>query len=132
VHPEIWARWSDIVGEDLARRALPRAFYNNTLILSVATSAWLQQLTYLKAVLLERFDEEIGPDVVKDIRLNLDPAFVRGCEADEQNERPAQAADSPLDPDMHSAIQKIEDPELRESIERAARASLASRRPNSR
>ncbi len=72
VHPEIWARWIDIVGNDVARRAIPVNLYRGILTVAVANSSWIQQLTYIKHEILERLSEEVGPEVVREIRLVLD------------------------------------------------------------
>lgn len=77
VHPEIWARWISIVGERIARRAIPQALRGRTLVVGVASSSWLQELSYLKPTLLDHLAEEIGPAVVKDIKLVLDPSIGR-------------------------------------------------------
>ena len=76
IHPEIWARWRDIMGEELSRRSVPRNFYQGTLVVAVASSTWMLELSYLKSTLLDRFAEEIGPGTVKEIRLVLDPAYL--------------------------------------------------------
>lgn len=75
LHPEIWARWSGIVGPDLARRAVPRHLANRVLTVAVASSAWLHELSFLTAALVERFAEQVGPDVVGEIRFVLDPSL---------------------------------------------------------
>ena len=75
VHPEIWARWNSIVVERVSRRAIPRALRGKTLVVGVASSSWLQELSYLKQTLLDRCADEVGPSVVKDIKLVLDPAI---------------------------------------------------------
>jgi len=73
VHPEIWARWSEIVGHDIAGRAFPRKLEGGVLTVAVSNSAWMQELSYLKPRLLDRFEEEVGKGVVAEIRLVLAP-----------------------------------------------------------
>ena len=75
VHPEIWARWTSIVGERVARRAVPKSIRGRLLIVGVASSSWLQELTYLKPTLLDRFAEEVGAAVVQDIKFVLDSSI---------------------------------------------------------
>jgi len=74
-HPEIWANWPSIVGPEVARRAVPRSFDRGTLVVAVESSTWLQELSYLKEGILERLAEAVGPKVVKDIKLVLEPAL---------------------------------------------------------
>ena len=75
VHPEIWARWSTIVGARISGRAIPLALRGRTLVVGVASSSWLQELSYLKATLIDRLAEAVGPRVVRDIKLVLDPSI---------------------------------------------------------
>jgi hypothetical protein len=77
IHPEIWARWSDIVGIELANRAIPRSLVRSTLTIAVANSAWLQELSYLKRRLIEQIEQEIGSDVVKEIHFVVDVSLAR-------------------------------------------------------
>ena len=74
IHPEIWARWIEIVGPETYKRAFPRTLKGTTLMVGVASSAWVQELTFLVPRILDRIAEEIGPDIVKDIKLVLDPS----------------------------------------------------------
>jgi predicted nucleic acid-binding Zn ribbon protein len=76
-HPEIWANWPTIVGQEVSSRAVPRSFNGKTLVVAVASSSWLQELSFLKAELLERLADAVGPGVVRDIRLVLDPELGR-------------------------------------------------------
>ncbi|MCP4675509.1 MAG: DUF721 domain-containing protein [Deltaproteobacteria bacterium] len=123
VHPEIWARWGEIIGEDLAGRIVPRSLYGKTLTVAVASSTWMNQLTYLKPRLLDQFAEEIGPNVVKEIRLVLDHSIAKHrVKAPVTIQKPPTR--SPLPTKIVSATSGIDDDELREILERAAQASL--------
>jgi hypothetical protein len=72
-HAELWARWRDVVGPDTYRRSFPSALRGTTLIVGVSSSSWMQELSFLKAAIIDRISEEIGPGVVTDIKLVLDP-----------------------------------------------------------
>ncbi len=72
VHPEIWARWLQIVGKEMYMRCFPLALKKGTLVIGVSNSSWLHELSYLKTHILDRLAEEVGPDVVSDLRLVLD------------------------------------------------------------
>lgn len=76
-HPEIWANWPSIVGPDVARRAVPKSFSRATLVVAVESSTWLQELSYLKDDILERLAEAVGPNVVRNIKLVLEPQLRR-------------------------------------------------------
>ena len=75
VHPEIWARWGEIVGGDLGKRAFPRRLKGRLLVVAVSSSAWLQELSYIKDILVEKISQEVGPDIVTDIQFTLDTSL---------------------------------------------------------
>jgi len=127
VHPEIWARWSDILGSDLARRAIPRSLSGGVLTVAVANSAWMQELSYLKPALLERFAHEIGTTVVKEIRLALDPALATVLsDPDVKKEPPLRKAET-LPPKIKALTSQVRDKTLRKTIEQAAKANLGKK-----
>lgn len=80
IHPEIWARWSAIVGTDLAGRAIPFNLSRRILTIKVANSSWLQELSYLKHKLLERIALEVGQDIVDDIKFRVDVSIRRSAD----------------------------------------------------
>lgn len=125
IHPEIWARWSEIVGVELAKRTCPRALYGKQLLLAVTNSAWMNELSFLKRSMLERLAEEIGPSVVKDIRFVLDPNMRQGTTIVPSPPK-KKSLQKPLPESISSAIEKVQDGNLREIITRAAKASIES------
>jgi hypothetical protein len=126
IHPEIWARWHDIVGPDLAKRTLPRRLAGKTLLLAVSNSAWMHELSYLRTLIVERIAEEVGPNIVRAVRLvlatnmpmrpTLPPA-----------PPPEPLPDTPLPEEIHQAVEKVADPLLKETLRKAAKANLACR-----
>jgi hypothetical protein len=123
IHPEIWARWSEIVGENLARRAIPRSLQGRTLTIAVANSAWMQELSYLKPTLIEQFREEIGKNVVKEIRLVLSPSIARPHDAEPEKEPPPVEKNVVLPPEIRSATKAVQDQTLRKTMEKALKAN---------
>jgi hypothetical protein len=124
VHPEIWSRWTDIVGVELARRTAPRALYGKTLHLAVASSAWMNELSFLKVMMIERLDEEVGPGVVREIRLILDPQMARPSTVPPPPPPPVSLENVPLPETIENAISNVADPTLKEFILKAARANI--------
>jgi hypothetical protein len=126
IHPEIWSRWSEIVGPELAKRAIPEVLRGKTLILAVKSSSWLQELSFLKARLIERLAEEVGPNVVTDVRMVLDPELPIRPSLPPPPPMP-ETDDSPLPSEISSAVDGVQDLELRETIRRAAKSNLTRR-----
>lgn len=60
--------WKEIVGEDIARFARPEGFKDGSLIVTVMTSAWAQELSFHREVILGRLRKFLGEEEsVKDL-----------------------------------------------------------------
>ncbi len=125
VHPEIWARWVEIVGGSIASRAIPDSFRRGKLFVAVASSAWMQELSYLKQTLIDRFDEAVGRGVVRDIHFVLSPEL----KAMGDKETPPDPDVKPRNVELPSTVKhmlgSIEDESLRDVVEKAAKASFS-------
>jgi predicted nucleic acid-binding Zn ribbon protein len=58
--------WTEIVGKDVARRTRPECLRSGALVVRVANSAWAQELSFRKEVILKRLQRFIGSDEVVD------------------------------------------------------------------
>ena len=125
IHPDIWTRWADIVGADIARRSGPISLRRGLLVIAVGSSAWLQELSFWRNRLLDRFTEEVGPNVVTDLRFVFDPVWCRPVVENEPGRSELLRREpSPLPIEISRATAIVTDPELREVLERAVRATL--------
>lgn len=57
---EFVLRWKEIVGEEIAKRSRPEKVRGRTLLVRVQDSAWAQELTFQKSVLLSRLKRNLG------------------------------------------------------------------------
>ncbi len=64
----IWNRWFELVGERLAARTQPLSLQEGVLTLTVASSAWLNELSFMRADLVRRINEVLGSGTVNAIR----------------------------------------------------------------
>lgn len=64
-------RWPDIVGEPIAMHTRPDQLRFKKLYIFVRNSVWLQQLTFLKPMLLQKVNEEGGQALVAEIVLRI-------------------------------------------------------------
>jgi predicted nucleic acid-binding Zn ribbon protein len=60
---EIFIRWAEIVGEEIANRALPIEIRNGVLQIKCSTTSWATQLNLVKSDLLQSI-KEIAPQIV--------------------------------------------------------------------
>ncbi|MFH1779445.1 MAG: DUF721 domain-containing protein [Candidatus Omnitrophota bacterium] len=63
--------WAKAIGEDNLRHAKPVEVKNKVLIVHVDSSSWLHKLTMEKARLLTRLRNDLGEDIIEDIRLRI-------------------------------------------------------------
>jgi predicted nucleic acid-binding Zn ribbon protein len=60
--------WEEIVGEQVAKVALPERIEDGVLIVRVATAPWRAELTMRRGEILEKIVESVGAGIVRDIR----------------------------------------------------------------
>src|SRR5262245_50926439 len=71
--------WPEIVGEQMAAASEARAIRAGTLHVVTRSSAWSQELSFQKSVILRRFRDRLGSDAVRDLRFTV--GKVRGAAA---------------------------------------------------
>jgi predicted nucleic acid-binding Zn ribbon protein len=61
--------WNRIVGDVIAKVAVPQRVQNGILYVSVKNSTWRQELMMQKPEILRKYAAAFGPGIIKDIRL---------------------------------------------------------------
>lgn len=127
----ITAVWPEAVGDAVARNAWPlRIGRDGVLHVATSSATWAFELDRLAPELAQRLSEALGAAAPAGIRFRVGPIPEPGRSADTPRDRPepsAEASPETLE-EADSAAAEIEDPELRELVRRAARASLARAR----
>jgi predicted nucleic acid-binding Zn ribbon protein len=67
-------RWSELVGPALAAHARVRSLRAGVLTIAVDDAPWATELRYLHDQLRARFDEVMGADVVREVRVVVERA----------------------------------------------------------
>ena len=70
---DVFRDWEDRVGEEIARVARPHRVDGDTLIVKVAHSAWINELSLRQNELLRRLNEGRSRSAVKRLLFRLDP-----------------------------------------------------------
>ena len=125
----VWPIWNDVVGEPIARNAQPEKIRNGTLFVKVASPVWMQQLQYMKAMIVERINQRLKADTVKNIffivgRIDADNAKGPPPPVPPQ---PAVPTDRQLD---EQYFESVADPELRQAFKRLLRSYARRKRKN--
>ena len=60
--------WKDVVGADIAARTRPECLKNGVLVVRVTDSAWAQELSFQKQIILERLKAYVAEgEVLRDV-----------------------------------------------------------------
>jgi hypothetical protein len=126
--PELLAVWPEAVGSMIAANAWPaRIARDGTLHVNAASAAWAFELTQLAPTIAERLRETLGESAPKALRFAVGHVPEPGGSdpAARRSEIPRPTAEA-----LQTAAELaagIENPELRERVERAAALGLAKR-----
>lgn len=122
----VLTEWADLVGPRIASRTRPYGVNERTLVIEVASSAWLQELNLLRGQILTSLLERMGePRLFDELKFKL--AGRSGPRPDQG--RPRARAPQPAPPPPTPAtglarerivreVEKVDDLELRELIAR--------------
>lgn len=66
---KIIENWKEIVGQDIAQNTEPSRLRGGVLYVKVSNPIWMQQLQFLKEVIIKKIHQEIKEVVVDDLRL---------------------------------------------------------------
>ena len=125
--------WPAAVGETVARNAWPaRLTRDGTLLVHASSATWAYELGRMASEILERLRAEASADAPPALRFVPGPIPEPAAEPEERRSPtpPEIAAEDRLGGAQIAAA--IEDEELRETVARAAAASLAGSRSEAR
>ena len=74
----LWKHWPRLVGERVAQQAKPERMQGNILVVAVSSSAWLQELTLMKPLLLQKIKTEFSEIEIEGLRFELAKKTGRG------------------------------------------------------
>jgi len=124
--PDVVEAWPGLVGEQVAANAWPaRIARDGTLHVNTSSSAWAFELGQLEGEILPRLQGALGASAPKRLRFAPGPLPEPSREASETRPGPLPEATSDQAREAHSWAAAIGSEELRKTVEKAARASLA-------
>jgi len=112
---KVWQVWEESVGPQIAAKAKPAGIRDGVLIVKVASSAWMQQLSLMKPDIVSQLNIMAGEPVVKDILFKagrVDPP-PRGDSAPVQKARKLREEEEQW---IREQASVIDDPELRQAF----------------
>jgi len=63
----LFARWSEIVGEELANLCQPVSLHRGRLVINAADHAWATELRWMEQTLVDRCAASLGSDIVTSV-----------------------------------------------------------------
>ena len=121
----VWPIWNEVVGKTIALNAQPEKIRNGTLFVKVTRPVWMQQLQFMKEMIVEKLNGRLKSEVVKTIFFmvgHIDAPEGESVEAMETQDNPTPR---PIDDNF---LQSIDDPAIREAFKKLLK-SFARREP---
>ncbi len=111
----VWTVWDETVGRAVARNARPEKLRDGTLFVRVRAPAWMQQLHYMRDIMLEKLNRRLGRAAITRIFFVLGEVTADAPPREESvNPVELPAVDTTRLPEQ--ALNRIDDPELRNSL----------------
>jgi Dna[CI] antecedent, DciA len=123
----VTAIWRDAVGDAIARKAWPlRLARDGTLHVAVASATWANELSLLQDEILAALRVRLAAESPPTIRFAVGPIPEPERPLEPPGQEPPRTLEVPpeVEREADAAAAEIGDPELRELVARAARASL--------
>lgn len=121
----LWTVWDETVGPAVARNAQPVGLRHGTLFVKVRAATWMQQLQYMKDIMVEKLNQRMEREVVTNVFFVLGdfPADARPAAPD--------APPAPLDATRlpEGELARVGNTELRDSLRRLFVNHLTKPRP---
>ncbi|MFQ5802449.1 MAG: DUF721 domain-containing protein [Candidatus Methylomirabilales bacterium] len=95
--------WSEVVGEEVARRSRPGLFKNSRLQVTVGDAVWLQQLTMLKPTILASLEAHLGSRVVREIFFTVGPLSFPTA----RHESTFRGKSTAISPEVRARLQEV-------------------------
>ncbi len=111
--------WSDVVGEEVARRSQPGLMRNGRLHVTVSDAVWLQQLMFLKPTILASLEARLGSRVVRELFFTVGIlSFDSSPLPASPHERGSTTVPAEMEAHLHEVLQPIQDGECRSVLAR--------------
>lgn len=118
----IQGNWSKIVGKELAKKSYVAMIKNQILIVHVENSVWLQQFSFMKRDLLEKTNDFLDLDYIRDIQFKVSPMNMGNYFKNDIEEKRFEPDKVYLDRGTLDKVEvigeKIEDDEIKEKIKK--------------
>ncbi len=67
----LWKSWDKMVGQNVSRHCQPDRLKDGILFLKVNSSVWMQQLQFMKSIIMDKVNGFMGDNSVRDVRFQI-------------------------------------------------------------
>lgn len=67
----LWKSWDRMVGQNVSRHCQPDRLKDGILFLKVSSSVWMQQLQFMKSIIIVKVNGYMGDNSVRDVRFQI-------------------------------------------------------------
>ena len=124
--------WERVVGKTVAERTEPIRVQNRVLQVKVDSSVWMQQLQFMKGLIIQKFQQQMGGNFLQDLRFfigEMKPTAEGKREEKKQGMNgPTGAIKEEERKRIEKEVERVQDPEMREIISRVFIKGQAARR----
>jgi hypothetical protein len=121
----VWDCWDDVVGPTIAHKAQPEGIRNGILFVTVTSSVWMQELSFMKDMILEKLNKKMDTSMINDLRFKIGkipiPPHADGATALPPLENEDLAK-------IEQATSSIQDQEIRHSLQNLFAASVRKKK----
>jgi hypothetical protein len=112
-----WMVWNKAVGDTIAQQAQPAFTRGGVLFVKCSSSAWMQQLQFMKGKICEQLNRLLGKEVIKDIRFQMG-MIDHPARSDASAKDQEVVLDEAEQARIEEALRPLADPEIREIARR--------------
>src|SRR5688572_22378159 len=117
----VWPIWNEVVGAVIARNAQPEKIRHGTLFVKVSSPVWMQQLQFMKDLIVEKLNQRLRAEVVKNIFFFVGAISSTDVDPDPDLE-PLRAPPGSNDPIDERFLDEVADPEIRQAFKKMLRS----------
>ena len=112
-----WMVWNKAVGDTIAQQAQPAFMRGGVLFVKCSSSAWMQQLQFMKGKICEQLNRLLGKEVIKDIRFQMG-MIDHPARSDASAKDQVVVLDEAEQARIEEALRPLADPDIREIARR--------------
>lgn len=120
-------QWETIIGTLTAYVRLEKIQDDNTLLLGVTNTAWMQELYYLSDVLLKKINTHLEHPHVKQLRFKYSPRKKTSFKSSSPTSYQSERHPITLTSAQQKALERIQDPQLQEALKNLLAACYKER-----